>query len=127
MGDKQKPKDIVELGDGKYKLVFDNEKGEFHCFRHGEIWRDLTGDKMVYLLFSEVLESRARAVEKGECPKCKSAYQTMQVCMDCGHVKDEDFARYLFHRKKTYATSPEAVASVEERECKSADWRRKNL
>jgi len=46
----------LSLCDSKYELV--RAGGSLHCLRHGEPWRDLTGDKMVGAMFDELLELR---------------------------------------------------------------------
>lgn len=43
------------LLEGKYTLVFNQLTGEFKCLRHGERWRDLSGDKMVLALMQAVM------------------------------------------------------------------------
>lgn len=42
----------VELDSGKYTYIFDN--GKQSALRYGEQWRDLSGDKFIYCLASEV-------------------------------------------------------------------------
>jgi hypothetical protein len=47
----------IVLEDGKYTILYGAEKGQkFQALRYGEEWRDLTGDKMVYLLCCKVEE-----------------------------------------------------------------------
>ena len=46
-------KDIINLENGKYTYV--HEEGRQYVLRHGEQWRDLTGDKFTYLLAQEAL------------------------------------------------------------------------
>lgn len=47
----------LELEDGKYRIV-QEDSGYMACFRHDEAWCDLTGDKLVGALVSEVEELR---------------------------------------------------------------------
>lgn len=47
----------VLVDDGKYEVVIDGE--DFYANRHGERWRDLTGDKLVLCLAMELDEARA--------------------------------------------------------------------
>lgn len=47
----------IELADGKYTYVL-HEDGRQHALRHGEIWRDLVGDKFVYSLAARAEELR---------------------------------------------------------------------
>jgi len=44
----------ITLEDGKYTLILDG--GNMQALRHGEPWRDLTGDKLVGALASALLE-----------------------------------------------------------------------
>lgn len=48
----------IDLENGKYTYVFD--KGHQYALRHGTTWRDLTGDKFVYCLASELEEAREK-------------------------------------------------------------------
>jgi predicted Ser/Thr protein kinase len=47
----------VSVESGKYRIVMP-QTGPLHAYRHGEEWRDLTGDKMVYALASELQNTR---------------------------------------------------------------------
>lgn len=51
----------IVLEGGKYTVVRDG--GNMHALRHGEPWRDLTGDKLVGALCARIdeLEAAARA------------------------------------------------------------------
>ena len=49
----------IEIENGKYTYFFDN--GNQYVFRYGEKWRDLLGNKFVYLLANEVNDSRREA------------------------------------------------------------------
>lgn len=42
----------LSFEDGKYQLILD--AGKFTALRHGQPWRDLTGDKLVYTMFAEI-------------------------------------------------------------------------
>ena len=42
----------LSFEDGKYQLILD--AGKFTALRHGQSWRDLTGDKIVYTMFAEI-------------------------------------------------------------------------
>jgi ubiquinone biosynthesis protein UbiJ len=41
------------VGDNKYTIVFYDD-GSIKAFRHGEHWRDLTGDGMVLAMLQEI-------------------------------------------------------------------------
>ena len=47
----------VEVEDGKYRVVM-SETGHFRAYRHGELWRELTGDKLIFALASELDEAK---------------------------------------------------------------------
>ena len=48
----------IAIDDGKYRIIFtqdiENNSCEFFALRHGEKWRDLTGDGMVLALVQEI-------------------------------------------------------------------------
>lgn len=44
----------LDVYDGKYTLVWDDETGHLQALRYGEPWRDLVGDGLVLALFQEV-------------------------------------------------------------------------
>ena len=44
--------DEIRLENGKYTLISD--RGILKALRYGEPWRDLTGDKMISSMFSEI-------------------------------------------------------------------------
>ena len=52
--------ETLSLEDGKYVLTFD--AGKLTATRHGEPWRDLSGDKLVYLLFEHARAGREKAI-----------------------------------------------------------------
>ena len=45
----------IDLENGKYTYVFE-DSGRQYALRHGESWRDLTGDKFVFCLAYRVHE-----------------------------------------------------------------------
>lgn len=50
----------IELSDGKYTVIDElGEGGGFRALRHGEEWRDLAGDNLVYAMFCEIERLRA--------------------------------------------------------------------
>lgn len=44
----------MKFEDGKYEVVFDERGLPQQVLRYGEPWRDLVGDKFMYLVFSEL-------------------------------------------------------------------------
>lgn len=47
----------IKVADGKYELIFND--GSLKALRDGEEWQDLSGDKMVYALFTEIQRLQA--------------------------------------------------------------------
>lgn len=54
----------IDLEDGKYTYVLNEGTGEQYVLRYGEPWRELHGDKFVYLLANAVLEAQDAEVER---------------------------------------------------------------
>lgn len=48
----------VSVEGGKYRVIM-AAGGRFHALRHGQEWRDLTGDKLIFALAHELAERRA--------------------------------------------------------------------
>lgn len=48
----------LSLDGGKYVIHWDTAAGRFEATRHGEPWRDLTGDKMIGALLWEIARLR---------------------------------------------------------------------
>lgn len=49
----------VSVADGKYRvLIDDDENGRMTAKRHGEEWRDVTGDNLIFNLAWELNELR---------------------------------------------------------------------
>lgn len=55
----------VSTGDGKYEVV-QEASGALYANRHGERWRDLTGDNLVGSLAHDLEEARDRIAELEE-------------------------------------------------------------
>lgn len=45
--------ETITLADGKYTVT--NDRGKLSATRHGEPWRDLTGDNLVYWMLVEIV------------------------------------------------------------------------
>lgn len=52
----------VSVGEGKYAYVYD-ATAPVVVLRHGESWRDVTGDKFIYCLASELKDAREKIAE----------------------------------------------------------------
>lgn len=48
----------MKFEDGKYEVVFDERGLPQQVLRNGEPWRDLVGDKFMYLVLSELSQFR---------------------------------------------------------------------
>lgn len=58
-----RPIEIIEVEDGKYRFEYNPAVGILICKRNGEIWRDFIGDKAVYALFSKIQELSQKVEE----------------------------------------------------------------
>lgn len=45
----------IELEDGKYKVCLENGN-KLYAERYGDIWRHLTGDKLILAMFNRIKE-----------------------------------------------------------------------
>jgi hypothetical protein len=52
----------VNVADGKYAVVIP-DTGGLHALRHGEPWRDLAGDNLVFYLAVELHEARKQITD----------------------------------------------------------------
>lgn len=43
-----------EFDNGKYTVVSEDGTGKQYALRHGEPWRDLTGDNLIYWMMVEI-------------------------------------------------------------------------
>lgn len=59
----------IDLDDGKYTVLHDNGR-DFRALRHGEPWRELTGDKLVFAMACEIERLRAPIDMILHCPAC---------------------------------------------------------
>ena len=59
-----------DFDDGKYAVI--SENGRQQALRHGEPWRDLTGDNLIYWMMVEIERLRA---ELAEAQKQAAAYR----------------------------------------------------
>ena len=50
----------MKFEDGKYEVVFDEQGLPQQVLRNGEPWRDLVGDKFMYLVLSQLRELQAQ-------------------------------------------------------------------
>ena len=80
----------IKLYDGKYTIIFNENPYEFRALRHGEEWRDLTGDGLILALVQEIEQlSKAPETKTGEkvCPECNANVfiKQMNHCDGCGN------------------------------------------
>ena len=69
----------VSVGNGKYTIKQD-ERGRLYALRHGEEWRDLCGDGMVYVLAAEVETLRQKIKDAENCLVCAAIADPAEVC-----------------------------------------------
>ena len=53
----------IDVGFGKYTVVFDDATGKLSALRYGEPWRDLVGDNLIYWLSIELKKAREKIQE----------------------------------------------------------------
>lgn len=53
----------LELENGKYTVYIEKDTNDFKALRHGEPWRDLCGDNLIFFLMVELIESN----EENKC------------------------------------------------------------
>lgn len=79
----------LSFEDGKYQLILD--AGEFTALRHGQPWRDLTGDKLVYTMFAEIqgLQAETESLRTGyEAARLEIASLQAQLeAVGAGHAR----------------------------------------
>lgn len=46
----------LDLENGKYTLVLDDDTGKVTALRYGEPWREFVGDKFMYLLALHIFD-----------------------------------------------------------------------
>lgn len=50
--------DRIELDNNKYTVIR-TDTGLIYAERHGEYWRDLTGDNLIFFMIEEILKLRS--------------------------------------------------------------------
>jgi len=53
----------LELADGKYTVIL-HDNYSLEALRHGEPWRDLTGDNLVYFMMQKILDLQKQLEDK---------------------------------------------------------------
>jgi len=54
----------IDLNDGKYSVI--NDDGRLTALRHGEPWRNLSGDNLIYWMFVEIVSLKAEIAQMAE-------------------------------------------------------------
>ncbi len=52
--------EVINVGEGKYTLIYDRDAGTMRALRYGEEWMDLTGDNLIFAMFCEIQNSKSR-------------------------------------------------------------------
>lgn len=60
----------IKLDNGKYTWAFDEKVGRLTCLRHGEPWRDATGDWAVLSLLMRACTLEDVVKKAGNCLVC---------------------------------------------------------
>lgn len=98
----------LTVEDGKYTFVHEQTDGElfrFYVERHGELWRDLLGDKAVFALFSHTCALEAKLAALPELTRivlaCRDYYRaesanscggSLHIVLDDGNLEDDAIA-----------------------------------
>ena len=90
----------IELLDGKYTVIHNNGVG-FQALRHGEPWRSLTGDGLVFAMAQEI--ERLRLVETDRDIKAANLKSLVDMVLDYddldGH-EDVPAEKYILQYNK---------------------------
>lgn len=80
----------MKFEDGKYEVVFDKQGLPQQVLRNGEPWRDVIGDKFMYLVFSELLTLRKMMENVAILPEkeCLELEYWLDRCYDKGHLEN---------------------------------------
>ena len=95
-----------DFDDGKYAVI--SENGRQQALRHGEPWRDLTGDNLIYWMMVEIERLRAELVE---AQKQAAAYRFIRA--GGAYIEPhEDGTAYVATSKGQHGKTPEEFDAV---------------
>lgn len=80
----------MKFEDGKYEVVFDERGIPQQVLRYGEPWRDLVGDKFIYLVLNELAELHTLLDTRATLPKKEwsDLEYWLDRCYDKGHLEN---------------------------------------
>lgn len=80
----------MKFEDGKYEVVFDERGIPQQVLRYGEPWRDLVGDKFMYLVLGELQTIRGLLEGNTILPEKEWAdlEYWLDRCYDKGHLEN---------------------------------------
>lgn len=80
----------MKFEDGKYEVVFDERGLPQQVLRNGEPWRDLVGDKFMYLVLSELQNMRGLLEGNTTLPakEWSDLEYWLDRCYDKGHLEN---------------------------------------
>lgn len=71
--------------DGKYTVVFNDKTGEIKALRHGEPWKDLSGDKLTYCMLAAHVDAQAEIARlRGALEKAIAEMEADLVYIEAG-------------------------------------------
>lgn len=73
----------IELEDGKYTILHHEEHGGLTVLRHGEPWRNETGDKLMLAMTHHILELES------ELEEMKETYEGAIITKSYGEAKPQ--------------------------------------
>ena len=66
----------IRVADGKYTIVYDEDnRFPVRCLRHGEEWRDLTGDNLIFWLCVKIAELEETIAKQNKTTKGAYSYE----------------------------------------------------
>lgn len=71
----------IELEEGKYEIILNENPFEFKALRYGEEWRDLAGDKLILALVNKIEEmfTYIELTPNGEILFCAIKYLEAEI------------------------------------------------
>ena len=79
----------VELAEGKYTVCLD-EDYTFYALRHGALWRDMTGDGMIFSMFQEIQKLKSKVAAAENCLVCAAIADPIEVIQNTLKILKSD-------------------------------------
>lgn len=79
----------IKLDNGKYIWAFDEKAARLTCLRHGEPWRDETGDGAVLALLMRACELEDIVKRAANCLVCVAIADPVEVVQNSIEILEE--------------------------------------